>query len=50
MNHRWIGAPLAATLGLALTGMLRDGTVTPARAKEIARAVLRENAAKLYGF
>ncbi len=36
-------------LGLALTGMLRDGTITEARAAELARAVLRGNAAKLYG-
>ncbi len=36
-------------LGLALTGMLRDGTITEARAAELARAVLRDNAAKLYG-
>jgi len=47
----WVTADTARkSLGLALTGMLRDGTVTPARAEEIARAVLRGNAAKLYGF
>ncbi len=47
----WITADTARkSLGLALTGMLRDGTVTPARAEELARAVLRGNAAKLYGF
>ena len=36
-------------LGLALTQMLRDGVVTAARAKKIADAVLRGNAAELYG-
>lgn len=36
-------------LGIALTNMLRDGTATPQRAEELARAVLRGNAAKLYG-
>ncbi|MBV8821107.1 MAG: amidohydrolase family protein [Acidobacteriaceae bacterium] len=35
-------------LGLALTGMLQDGEITRARAVELARMVLRENAAKLY--
>lgn len=36
-------------LALALTGMLRDGEITRERASELARMVLRENAAKLYG-
>jgi predicted TIM-barrel fold metal-dependent hydrolase len=36
-------------LGLALTEMLRDGTITRDRAKQLARMVMRENAAKLYG-
>jgi hypothetical protein len=46
----WMTAGTARkSLGLALTGMLRDGTVTPARAEEIARAVLRGSATKLYG-
>jgi predicted TIM-barrel fold metal-dependent hydrolase len=36
-------------LALALTGMLRDGEVTRARAGELARMVLRENARALYG-
>lgn len=36
-------------LGLALTGMMRGGQITRARAAEIARMVLRENAVKLYG-
>ncbi len=35
-------------LALALTGMMRDGQITPARAVEIARLVLRENAIRLY--
>jgi hypothetical protein len=36
-------------LAMALTGMLRDGDVTRARALEIARMVLHDNAARLYG-
>ncbi|MDB4874010.1 MAG: amidohydrolase 2 [Gemmatimonadetes bacterium] len=36
-------------LALALTGMMDDGEITRARALEIARMVLRGNAAKLYG-
>jgi predicted TIM-barrel fold metal-dependent hydrolase len=36
-------------LALALTGMTRDGEITRERASEIARAVMRENALKLYG-
>ncbi len=36
-------------LGLALTGMLRDGEITRARALELAKMVLRDNARKLYG-
>ncbi len=36
-------------LGLALTGMLRDGEITRDRALELARMVLRDNARKLYG-
>jgi predicted TIM-barrel fold metal-dependent hydrolase len=36
-------------LALALTGMMRDGEITRERATEIARAVMRENAVKLYG-
>jgi predicted TIM-barrel fold metal-dependent hydrolase len=35
-------------LGLALTGMMRDHDITPDRAVELARMVLRENARKLY--
>lgn len=37
-------------LGLALTGMVSDGHVSEAQALTLARAVLRDNAAKLYGF
>jgi predicted TIM-barrel fold metal-dependent hydrolase len=47
----WIGARRGReALGLALTGMMRDGTISPERAKELATMVLRENARKLYGF
>jgi predicted TIM-barrel fold metal-dependent hydrolase len=35
-------------LAIALTGMIRDGEITRARALEIARLVLRNNARKLY--
>jgi predicted TIM-barrel fold metal-dependent hydrolase len=45
----WLGATAGRrALGLALTGMIQDGEVTPDRAKEIARMVLRDNAAGLY--
>ncbi|HST11853.1 MAG TPA: amidohydrolase family protein, partial [Terriglobales bacterium] len=37
-------------LAIALTGMMNDGEITRARASELARMVLRENAMKLYGF
>jgi predicted TIM-barrel fold metal-dependent hydrolase len=36
-------------LALALTGMMRDGEISRARAAELARMVLRENARTLYG-
>ena len=36
-------------LAMALTAMVRDGEITRARASELARMVLRENAMKLYG-
>jgi uncharacterized protein len=36
-------------LAIALTGMIEDKEITRARALELARMVLRENAAKLYG-
>lgn len=36
-------------LAMALTGMMNDGQITRARALEIARMVLRDNAVRLYG-
>lgn len=36
-------------LALALTGMMNDGQISRARALEIARMVLRDNAMQLYG-
>ena len=36
-------------LAIALTGMMRDGQITRARASELARMVLRDNARALYG-
>ena len=46
----WLGATAARRgLAIALTGMMRDGEVTRERAEAIARMVLRENAAGLYG-
>ena len=36
-------------LALALTAMMRDGHITRARASQLARMVMRENAATLYG-
>ena len=46
----WIAARTARqALGIALTGMLRDGEITRDRALELARMVLRENARQLYG-
>ncbi len=47
------GAYVAATtarraLGIALTGMLRDGEIDAARARALARMVLRDNAIALY--
>src|SRR5690349_2107331 len=49
-----MGAWLAATtarraLGIALTGMMREGEIKRPRAEEIATMVLRGNAVKLYG-
>jgi predicted TIM-barrel fold metal-dependent hydrolase len=47
----WISARNGReALGRALTAMLRDGNITHARAVELARMVLRENARGLYGF
>jgi predicted TIM-barrel fold metal-dependent hydrolase len=37
-------------LAIALTGMMNDGEITRARAGELARMVLRENAKRLYRF
>lgn len=46
----WLSARnVREALGLALTGMERDGEVSPARAAELARMVLRGNAEQLYG-
>jgi hypothetical protein len=46
----WIAARTGRqALGIALTGMLRDGEITRRRASELARMVLRENAKSLYG-
>lgn len=36
-------------LAMALTEMMKDGEITRARASELARMVMRENAIKLYG-
>jgi hypothetical protein len=37
-------------LAIALTGMIRDNEITRARASDLARMVMRENAKKLYKF
>ncbi len=45
----WIAASnLRQALGLALTGMLRDGEINRERANRMARGVLRDNAIALY--
>lgn len=45
----WLGATGARkALAMALTGMMLDGEITRDRAMELARMVLRENAAALY--
>jgi predicted TIM-barrel fold metal-dependent hydrolase len=45
----WLSARTGReALAIALTGMLQDGEITRARASELARMVLRENAARLY--
>ena len=47
----WIASRNAReALGIALTGMLRDGEISRDRANEIARLVLRGNAEALYHF
>lgn len=54
-DQTWEAGALLATnsarraLGLALTGMLRDGVITRERAEQLARMVMRENAVALYG-
>jgi hypothetical protein len=46
----WVGSTTARrALAIALTGMLRDGDITRDRAQQLARMVLRENAAAVYG-
>jgi predicted TIM-barrel fold metal-dependent hydrolase len=46
----WIAARRGReALGIALTGMVRDGSVSRERALELARMVMRENARRLYG-
>lgn len=45
----WVGTTSARrALAIALTGMMRDGEITRARAEELARMVMRENAIAAY--
>jgi len=47
----WLAAVTGRqALAMALTGMMNDGEITRARAVELAKMVLHDNAAKLYGF
>jgi hypothetical protein len=46
-SPRW--ADTERLLGIALTGMLRSREITRDQAAAIARGVLHDNAAKLYG-
>jgi uncharacterized protein len=47
----WLGSHNGRlALALALTDMVRDGEITPERAKKIGRMVLHDNAHRLYGF
>ena len=47
----WVAARAGRqALAIALTGMMRDGEITRARAAELARMVLRDNARALYEF
>jgi predicted TIM-barrel fold metal-dependent hydrolase len=47
----WLAARTSReALALALTAMIRDGQITPDRAVEVARMVLRGNAQRLYGW
>jgi predicted TIM-barrel fold metal-dependent hydrolase len=49
-ESEWIASRNArAALGLALTGMMRDGEISRERAEAIVQMVLRGNAAGLYG-
>jgi uncharacterized protein len=46
----WVGTTTARrALAIALTGMMRDGEITRARAEALARMVMRENAIAAYG-
>ena len=46
----WLSAQTGRmALALALTGMMADGEITRERASILARMVMRENAAQLYG-
>jgi uncharacterized protein len=46
----WVGSTTARrALAIALTGMMRDGEIGRDRAQAIARMVMRENAATVYG-
>jgi predicted TIM-barrel fold metal-dependent hydrolase len=46
----WVASNTARrALGIALTGMMRDGEITRDRAQTLARMVLRDNAAAVYG-
>jgi predicted TIM-barrel fold metal-dependent hydrolase len=46
----WVASNTARrALGIALTGMMRDGEITRDRAQALARMVMRENAAAVYG-
>jgi predicted TIM-barrel fold metal-dependent hydrolase len=47
----WLGSKRGReALALALTGMVTDKEISRARASELAKMVLRENALALYGF
>jgi predicted TIM-barrel fold metal-dependent hydrolase len=46
----WVGTTTARrALAIALTGMMNDGEISRARAEQLARMVLRENAMAVYG-
>jgi predicted TIM-barrel fold metal-dependent hydrolase len=46
----WVAAhETREALAVALTGMMADGEISPTRARELARMVLHDNAARLYG-